>query len=240
MMMRTTAITSLLLLSPVVVSSWSLPGFLRQARLMAEGASQAPLMPLPNILPGASQGSGNDQPSSSDLIISDVIGRERSVNVFAGFIRDVEQASSRLDDGKQNSTILAPLNSQIQKLPRKPWEDPEDYNAMGAEAYAGAAGESRAHQNLRRFIEAHIVPESPWAKDTKMKTIAGNEVWWETKDGKHFVRFWILQAQEQACLHLNRFSQGTLKFEASRPKFQTERFGSLMVYSTIHDKTALQ
>ena len=187
-MMHTVTFTRLMLLSPALVSCWSIPDFLRQARLMAEGASQAPLMPLPNILPGASQSGGNDQPSTSDLIISDVIGRERSVNVFAGFIRDIEQVSSRLDDGKQNSTILAPLNSQIQKLPRKPWEDPEDYNALGAEAYAGAEGESRAHQNLRRFVEAHIVPESPWAEDTKMKTVAGNEVWWETKDGKHFVR----------------------------------------------------
>ena len=79
------------------------------------------------------------------------------------------------------------MNSQIQKLPRKPWEDPEDYNALGDKAYAGAAGESRAHQNLRRFVEAHIVPESPWTDGSALKTIAGNEIHWETKEGKRIV-----------------------------------------------------
>ena len=126
-------------------------------------------------------------PASGDLIISDVIGKERSINIFAGFTRDIESISSRLDNTSQNSTILAPLNSEVQKLPRKPWEDPEEYNALGEDAYKGASGEDRAQANLRRFVEAHIVASSPWKEGDKTETLSGNNVWWETKDGKRMV-----------------------------------------------------
>lgn len=58
---------------------------------------------------------------------------------------------------------------------------------MGAEAYEGSEGEDRAHRNLRRFTEAHVVPVSPWKEGERVKTIAGNEVWWEEKGGKRRV-----------------------------------------------------
>jgi hypothetical protein len=72
-------------------------------------------------------------------------------------------------------------------LPRKPWEDPKDYNQLGTEAYEGGEGEERAQKNLRRFVEAHVVPASPWKEGEKLKTLAGGEVWWEEKDGNKVV-----------------------------------------------------
>ena len=83
--------------------------------------------------------------------------------------------------------MLAPLNSALQKLPRKPWEDPEEYNALGENAYKGQSGEDRAHSNLRRFSEAHIVPVSPWKEGEKVETLGGGKVWWENKDGDRIV-----------------------------------------------------
>ncbi|KAH0172549.1 hypothetical protein KCU67_g1690, partial [Aureobasidium melanogenum] len=88
------------------------------------------------------------------VTISDVLGRERNINIFAGFTRDIESVSRRLEAGSHNTTLLAPLNSAITKLPRKPWEDPQDYAALGQNAYDGQSGEDRAHKNLRRFVEA--------------------------------------------------------------------------------------
>jgi hypothetical protein len=118
--------------------------------------------------------------------ISDVLGRERNINIFAGFTRDIESVSQRLE-GSKNTTLLAPLNSAITRLPRKPWEDPQDYAALGQNAYHGQSGEDRAHRNLRRFVEAHVVPESPWAEGQKVQTLGGDTVWWEQKDGKKWV-----------------------------------------------------
>jgi hypothetical protein len=117
------------------------------------------------------------------------MGRDRSINIFAGFTRDIASISRRLDDSSQNSTVLAPLNSAIEKLPRKPWEDPQDYGALGASAYEGDDGQERAQRNLQRFVEAHVVPVSPWAEGQKAKTLGGDaNVWWEMKDGVKVVR----------------------------------------------------
>ena len=131
---------------------------------------------------------GGDEHSRDDeVILSDVIGKQRAINIFASFTRDNEAVSRRFDDNGQNTTVLAPLNSQIEKLPRKPWEDPQDYEALGENAYEGEGGEDRAQRNLRRFVEAHIVPVSPWKEGEKVESLGGEKVWWEEKEGQKVV-----------------------------------------------------
>lgn len=134
---------------------------------------------------------GDDAPPSNPngdtVILTDVIGRDRSINIFAGFTRDISSVDDRLSDQSLNTTVLAPLNSAIVALSRKPWEDPEDYAELGPSAYDGDSGEERAHANLRRFVEAHIVPASPWAEGQKVETMLGDKIWWEMKDGKKMV-----------------------------------------------------
>lgn len=128
-------------------------------------------------------------PSGGDsVILTDVIGRDRSINIFAGFTRDIECVDDRLGDETLNTTVLAPLNSAIVALSRKPWEDPEDYSRLGPNAYAGEEGEERAHANLRRFVEAHVVPISPWEEGDKVETMVGSTIWWEMKDGKKTIQ----------------------------------------------------
>lgn len=124
----------------------------------------------------------------SSVMLSDVMGRDRSINIFAGFTRDIETVARRLEDATKNSVVLAPLNSAIEGLPRKPWEDPEQYEQLGANAYEGEEGYERAQRNLRRFVEAHIIPSNPWPAGEKIKPIgAGREVWWEDRDGTKVV-----------------------------------------------------
>merc|ERR1712093_721321 len=120
-----------------------------------------PAMPSPptSSSPGASTGgSGSDS-----VILSDVLGNDRSINIFAGFTRDFATISQRFEDSNTNTTILAPINSAIMALPRKPWEDPKDYEGLGADAYEGKEG-------------------------VKVKTLEGSEVWWEAKDGVKFIQ----------------------------------------------------
>ncbi|KAJ9132975.1 hypothetical protein NKR23_g11049 [Pleurostoma richardsiae] len=154
---------------------------------------QQPLMdpvgpPVPALPPGPPS---DEQPPSSSpgggggLLITDVMGRDRSINIFAGLARDTEEVSRRLDDAGQNSTVLAPLNSAVEGLPRKPWEDPRDYSGLGEAAYEGGEGEERARRNIQRFVEAHVVPASPWGEGRRVRTVDGGEreVWWEDRDG---------------------------------------------------------
>lgn len=117
-------------------------------------------MNIPNILPGSSKDAPSDDTPSTGvdgLSISDVIGKERIISIFAGFTRDIDSISKRLNDQGQNTTVLAPSNAALQKLPRKPWEDLKDYSELGANAYDGQSGEDRATRNMRRFSEAHII-----------------------------------------------------------------------------------
>jgi hypothetical protein len=108
------------------------------------------------------------------------------------FVRDIESASHRLEDSSQNTTVLAPLNSAVEKLPRKPWEDPKEYSALGPNAYEGGEGQERAQRNLRRFVEAHMVPASPWSEGQTVKPVGGDaEIWWEEKDGTRLVNTFL-------------------------------------------------
>ncbi|KAI1398793.1 hypothetical protein F4819DRAFT_13799 [Hypoxylon fuscum] len=150
--------------------------------------AQKPLMdPVGPVVPPSHQPADPERPPppQGGVLISDVMGRDRSINIFAGFTRDIASISSRLDDSTKNSTVLAPRNSAVEKLPRKPWEDPKDYETLGTNAYEGGDGQDRAHRNLRRFVEAHVVPASPWAEGEKIKTLldGDREIWWEMKDG---------------------------------------------------------
>ena len=170
-----------------------LPSFLRTGNSREKHTSnkgQLPIMNIPNILfpPSSNKDKDGSSGGSGELSISDVIGKERVISIFAGFTRDIDSISKRLDANDQNTTVLAPLNSELQKLPRKPWEDPEDYNELGASAYEGQSGEDRAQRNLRRFVEAHAVPMSPWKEGEKVNSIGGGKLWWEEKDGKKVVR----------------------------------------------------
>ncbi|KAK2739906.1 hypothetical protein FQN55_009079 [Onygenales sp. PD_40] len=151
--------------------------------------------------PAADGSTSAKSSSKSPLHVSDILSKTREINVFSSLTRDIESISARLNDGSQNTTVLAPLNSAIQSLPRKPWEDPQDYEQFGREqAYAGAEGEGRAQRNLRRFVEAHMVPVTPWGEGEagKVKTVGGGEVRWEKKGGKIFIQPGNVEVQKIA------------------------------------------
>ena len=138
---------------------------------------------------------------SDDVILSDVIGKTQNIAIFSGLTRDIDAVSGRLDDAAQNATVLAPDNSVMRSLKRKPWEDPEDYESFGTNAYEGSSGEDRARKNLERFVQRHIVPESPWEEGKKVKTLAGNEVWWENKNGQKKVSLSLLVVSARHGTH---------------------------------------
>ncbi|KAL2158029.1 hypothetical protein VTH06DRAFT_4839 [Thermothelomyces fergusii] len=182
------ALLSLIVAASATVSA-QLVAPLLQSPFALERA-QAPLMspsgPGPALPP---ESSGTPAGNGGGVVLTDVMGRDRSMTLFASFVRDVESASSRLEDSSQNTTVLAPLNSEVEKLPRKPWEDPTEYEALGPNAYEGGEGRERAQRNLRRFVEAHLVPVSPWREGDKVQPVGGGrEIWWEEQDGRRLIQ----------------------------------------------------
>lgn len=127
----------------------------------------------------------NDKPTGS-LLLSDKLSQDRSIDIFAELTRKFESISTRLSNTDENTTVLAPSNVAVSKLPRKPWEDPNDEAAGGnvlSDIYKGLVGEDRASRNERNFVEAHLIGVSPWPKGEKIKTFQGKEIWWDM-DGK--------------------------------------------------------
>lgn len=148
---------------------------------------QNPLLAPINNMPSNSPPTSASANTNHNIFLSDVLTTERSINIFAGFTRDFAPLSQRFEDGNVNTTILAPLNSAIMGLPRKPWED-RDLEGGGVRAGAGDETE-RAKENMKRFVEAHVVPVSPWAEgeEGKVEALSGGQVWWVEKEGKRFV-----------------------------------------------------
>ncbi|EFQ25511.1 hypothetical protein CGRA01v4_02485 [Colletotrichum graminicola] len=175
LLLACSVVTAQLRTLPVERSGTYAPHFFRQK----------PLVDMPPSDPSDSQ----PPPAQDGVRLSDVMGRDRSINVFAGFTRDVESASRRLDDQARNTTVLAPLNSAVEKLPRKPWEDPKDYQKLGENVYEGDDGRDRAQKNIQRFVEAHMVAMSPWPENEKAKTMGDDrDIWWENKHGTKFIQ----------------------------------------------------
>jgi len=147
------------------------------------------LPPSPTEHDRDEEGEGSNG-GSPDLIVSDILSKTREINIFASLTRDIESISARLNNGAKNTTVLAPTNVAVQHLPRKPWEDPDDYEMFGSEgAYAGVEGESRAARNLRRFVEAHLVPQSPWPAKMEVETLGGGKIYWDRgEDGKIYIQ----------------------------------------------------
>lgn len=150
------------------------------------------IMP-PNVGGGDNDNNNNGDNKNSNLIVSDLLVKTPKINVFASLTRDFHPVLNRLNDQSKNTTVLAPLNSAINALPRKPWEDPEDYRRYGeAEAYGGQDGQERAKRNLQRFVEAHLVPVSPWNQDEEVETVGGGKVRWIKEGDTVYVGFYPL------------------------------------------------
>lgn len=56
-----------------------------------------------------------------------------------------------------------------------------DYQDVGANAYDGDKGQERADENIKKFVEGHIVDAKEWKEGDEAKTLDGAEVWLEKK-----------------------------------------------------------
>jgi hypothetical protein len=131
---------------------------------------------------------------STSITLSDALPRTQTIGIFTSLCNDIPSVSSMLASTSQNLTVLAPEDAELKKLHRKPWEDPQDYDRLGADAYVGEEGVDRAQKNLNRAVEAHVVGVSPWTEGEKVKRLSGEggEVWWENKEGRKVVSILVM------------------------------------------------
>lgn len=155
------------------------PSLNSEQRAMNAESAQSSGAARPNPHLSNNDGGGMDDNAIS---ISDILPQTRKINIFASLTRDVPSVTSRLESIKpeDKTTLLAPLNSAMLALPRKPWEDrPGDESGVSAER-----SEDKAAQNMKRFVEEHVVLASPWkmGPENKAKTLAGTDIWYKCID----------------------------------------------------------
>ncbi|KAJ5511135.1 hypothetical protein N7453_003238 [Penicillium expansum] len=191
----TTSILFTFLIASSASALWGLSSPLppRQQQLALEHEEHQSIMDkiLPGIVQPQKTAPDEDVNSkdSGSPIISDVLPKTKGINIFARLTRDFDPIASRLNDASKNITVLAPRNSAIQALPRKPWENPEDYKKFGeVNAYEGQDGQDRAKRNLQRFVEAHLIPASPWRVGEEVETLAGEKLKWTKEGDKIFIQ----------------------------------------------------
>lgn len=177
-----------------VSTAWTLPSAAAALHKHIFEQLQHPIMePYPpnSVLPTSSSPTEDIDPKSGHRtgpIIADVLPKIKGINIFASLTRDFEEVATRLNDSSRNVTVLAPRNSAIQGLPRKPWENPKDYEEFGeVAAYKGSEGEDRARKNLRKFVDAHLIPSNPWRKGEEVATLGGGKIRWSKDEEKIYV-----------------------------------------------------
>lgn len=187
--MRTTTILPLVL--AVAATTYAIPfPFRSQPSHLSikhqDFDTQSPIMApsLPHTSPLTSARPPSTDEGDDTTIIADILPSVSAISIFASLTRSCLTTSALLSSTSQNITVLAPSNVILASLPRKPWEEPEDYAQLGANAYVGVEGEGRAQKNLDRFVEAHVVKGDLGVKESRLKTVQGGEVWVEQQNGK--------------------------------------------------------
>lgn len=119
--------------------------------------------------------------ASTQQTISDHLGALKSINIFSSLTRDVHTVNTRLESSGSTgagTTLLCPLNTAMTALGRKPWQADPSRSDTDGHGVANALSGHQADENLRRFVEAHVVVASPWREADRVRTMAGDEVWW--------------------------------------------------------------
>lgn len=95
--------------------------------------------------------------TSSSPSLTDLLTRSKS-SIFYGYIRESTYISTRLANPLESTTILAPLNSAILSLARKPHQGRPEPVEGHVEGYAGSREDEQDRADyLENWIKRHLI-----------------------------------------------------------------------------------
>lgn len=127
------------------------------------------------------QGQAEQAFTQGGVTLADVIPIDRSLTIYADLARSLGDVQQNLGDDRKQYVVLAPQNAAIMALGRKPWDQKLDPDGR-IDPPLAALDEGSAEENIRRFVEAHIVQAQGMRQGETYRTLAGMEVSW-TADG---------------------------------------------------------
>lgn len=117
-------------------------------------------------------------------LLADIIGLKQCT-IMSDYAMNLEGIARRLLDPSQRTLVLAPINSAITALPRKPWVDgPVDAQDP---KISPLRNEDRAARNIEAFVERHVVSQYPLPAGAEAKNMAGQAISVEMKDEEKYI-----------------------------------------------------
>ncbi|GAA5872850.1 hypothetical protein JCM16303_006853 [Sporobolomyces ruberrimus] len=96
--------------------------------------------------------------SSSTPSLTDLLTRSKHSRLFYDYLRESTSVSTRLANPLESTTILAPVNSAIVSLERKPHQGPPEPVGGNVEGYSGSREDEQARADyLENWIKRHLV-----------------------------------------------------------------------------------
>ena len=130
-----------------------------------------------------------DTPSpSGEPLISDILGIDKSITILTEYSLGLAEIAERLQDSSKYTIVLAPSNTAIMAMERKPWQDADP--ASKAPLLTAEDKDTRASDNIARFIKSHIVAldSASWKADVKKHNLLGQPLWYATNDNQRSIQ----------------------------------------------------
>ncbi|KAF8645690.1 hypothetical protein AX16_007639 [Volvariella volvacea WC 439] len=121
--------------------------------------------------PSAPQGEVYTPLTHSKPTLADLLTIEPSASIFYSYARELELSRVFGDDSEsaKKITVLVPTNKAVMALARKPHQDPvpvDEGVIISEEEF-----EARSKKNVERWVQAHIIPQSPITLDQTYQTL---------------------------------------------------------------------
>lgn len=84
----------------------------------------------------------------------------QDISIFSSYGRNVLDVESQWEDGSQELIVIAPTNAAISSLSKKPWQFPNDIDAMEEADAAPQDIEDAINGNIAHFVKSHIISRS--------------------------------------------------------------------------------
>lgn len=107
-----------------------------------------------------------EEPQKGPTLLTSTISINKDISVFASYVRDNVDVSTRFNSKKLQSIVFAPTDSGIETLPLKPWQFPTAVDETLGEEQVDKIISS----NLNDFLFSHVVNgEVPFATLDEVK-----------------------------------------------------------------------
>ncbi|CCH41511.1 FAS1 domain-containing protein [Wickerhamomyces ciferrii] len=120
-----------------------------------QGIEQQPIFSIPKIMdPKKIYIPEGEGPQQGPTLLTSSLSILKDVSVFASYVRDNVDISTRFNNKHDQTIVFAPKDSGIESLGLKPWQFP---NSIDEDTKSEQEIDELTQKNINDFIKSHIV-----------------------------------------------------------------------------------